>query len=174
MSQEEVSQDQETQSDENLDTLLSEYESGSKTEKNEPKNDYSELQRRLDALEDEKRQESARKAVDEAISTVKEIGEFDLSDLAIEGYLQAMAARDQKIVQAFQDRQKNPDGYKAALEKVAQTIKDDFKYDPKATSDAEAVRAAVKSQDKATDDGPTPQQIAAMTDAEFERYKAGL
>jgi hypothetical protein len=170
-----------------LDALLSEFEQQSQFKPgNEPpppppppvsEDELSSIRRELQEIKSERIRESSRHSVEEAVAEIKRVGELEASDLQIEGYLHAMAARDPRLAEAFANQHQDPRGFRKVLEGVAEKIKADARApDARASADAQAVRAAVRTQGQQTSepDKPDPAKLFAMSDAEFEAHKAGL
>ncbi len=175
-------QDTEETESPDLDSLLSEYESSSEdsqeTTETKSDDDLAEIRRELKEIRERDIRKETRQALDEAVSQVKEFGELEMDDFLVEGAIHKLASENPKLVQAFQNRGSDPDGFKKVLKGVADTIKSKSKTpDKKLTEDSEAVRAAVRGQGENIEQGsekPDPAKLRGMTNREFEEYKRSL
>lgn len=173
-------ENQETEKSDDLDTLLKEYETEETVEKTTEKEDpdrYSALEKRLNEMERDNIRKETHQALAEAVAKVKSFGELEMDDLLVEGVLHKLAADDPRLIQAFQNRGRDPQGFNQVLKKVAETIKTkSVRPDPKLSEDSEAVRAAVRGQHANTqeDDKPDAAKLRDMSDAEFAAYKRSL
>lgn len=177
ISQENVSQENVEQETPSLDALLSEYEPSAPAEPQqetqpEPSAD---VVARLNRIEKQQADKWASEALGRAVTSLKsKVGE-DLSDLMAEGALQALAMRNPKLVQAFQNMDADPANFEKIMTGVAETVKAELKRpDPKQSADSEAARAAVRGQDTQNtpkDDAPSRAELSGMSDPQFEAYK---
>lgn len=176
ISQENVSQEPVEQETPSLDALLSEYEPTTAEPQPEPKPELSaDVVARLERIEKQQADKWASEALNRAVANLKsKVGE-DLSDLMAEGALQALAMRNPKLVQAFQNMDADPAGFEKVMTGVAEAVKAELKRpDPKQSADSEAARAAVRGQDTQNtpkDDAPSRAEMSRWSDAEFEAYK---
>ena len=176
-------QETETKTVEDLDSLLSEFDAQTtETEATEtPKVDPDRLAA-LEKKEEERErldiQRSVRDGLNAAVTQIKDLGELEMSDMQVEGYLHVMAAQDPRLYTAFNNRLVDPAGFKKVLSSVAAKIKADAKQpDKKLTEDADAVRAAVQGQGETIQQDAkkkTPQELGKMGKREFDDHKASL
>lgn len=166
-----------------LDTLLSEYDS----QKGEASADGSDdgasttddkgveaaVQR---AMEKQRAAEQTREDMGTLIANVR--GELDaetFDDTFIEAHLDALARKDPRITSAWSNRRTNPQGWAKVEKKIAEGFQSRFAraVDAQATEDRAALAASVRSATSNSADGAAP-SFKDMSNAEFEKYKAGL
>lgn len=136
-----------------LEALLSEYEQETQVEQQptEPDPvDPDRLNQVLTFVESQQKEVLTKQVnadIQSSVETIKEGMEIPLPDKIVRGYLETMAAEDDRIAQAFQQRDKNPAGWTNVLKAVQKEISKEFESlpDQKLTSDREAVAAAVRS-----------------------------
>lgn len=122
-----------------LNTLLAEWEGeGSKT-KDKPKSDDAVLQHLADL--------SYKVDIPKVIGLVK--GDLDISDRAVENYINGRAGRDEKLLKLWNDRDSNREAFEEAMLKLHDELKEDFKLEskkesPKADKDDDKLSAAVR------------------------------
>lgn len=166
-----------------LDALLGEFDSTAG--KSEPKT-KAELQRVLadikpvadyvrSDMEAKARAESG-KAIDAAVSAVK--GDLkDIPDKVARGWLYERS-ENQEFLSAFQNRQKNPKAWQAALAEASKDFSTEFKAEDtskRVASDINAARASVAGATETKGEapkGPSVIEKARMSDAEWAAYKA--
>lgn len=165
-------QDKGAQGDD-LDTLLSQYEE--EVKEPEPKADAPVTRQEMEEL----RKEVARRDTEDAMQDLaKQLrGDLDPSrvddDLAI-GWAERQAQKDPRILTAWQNRKSNPKGWAKVVERMASDFQGRFTpdVDKEATADREAVAASVRNAStRGSDDFPSPQKIARMSDQEFFELK---
>lgn len=166
-----------------LDSVLSEYESKEESAPAEspaetPQQPAPTIDPKYEAFMNEVIQERAQRSVEQATDMLLESAGIDVDrDLAL-GFLQVRAARDPRLVQAYQNMNTNPDGFKKVMKALAPEFKEKFKQpDAKKTADSQAARAAVKGQDtQVTEkpDAPSRADLANMSDVELDAYKRSL
>lgn len=174
---------------EDLDSLLSEFDAQTtETETNQQVDQQIDkkvdpdrlatLEKKFEESERLDIQRDVRAGLDAAVAQIKDLGELEMSDMQVEGYLHVMAAQDPRLYTAFNNRLADPSGFKKVLSSVAAKIKADAKQpDKKLTEDAEAVRAAVQGQGETIQQDAktkTPQELRKMGKREFDDYKASL
>lgn len=184
--------DQNTDQGVDLESLLSEYDedtsssesgnnsqdSGDNSQDNQV--DNNQISEILDYVRTKRQQDQAQEteqAVTKAVETIK--GNETLAsqpDWVIEGALHAQANKDPRIQRAFQNRQKDPEGWNKVLRGVGDKLAADMKEKPdeKLTEDRDAARAAVSGQksSESNDAKPDPKELNSLSDEEFERKKA--
>ncbi len=163
----------------NLDSLLQEYEP--KDESSAPAEQPAEATQpaprtdpKIEAFMNDYMAKQAHESVEKATDMLLESAGIDVDrDLAL-GFLQVEASRDPRLVQAYQNMNSNPEGFKRVMQALAPKLKEKFKQpDAKKTADSQAARAAVKGQDTQVTDkpnAPSRSQLAAMSDAELEAH----
>ncbi len=165
-----------------LDSVLSEYESKESSAPAEPTTETPQqpapIDPKYEAFMNEVIQERAQRSVEQATDMLLESAGIEVDrDLAL-GYLQVRAARDPRLVQAYQNMNTNPDGFKKVMKALAPEFKEKFKQpDAKKTADSQAARAAVKGQDTQIpekSDAPSRADLANMSDAELDAHKRSL
>lgn len=105
-----------------------------------------------------------------AVKAVKELSEVDLSDRVVKGYLNAIADEDERVKKAWENRSENPEGWKAALKKVAAEIKKETqKVDAGVTEDREAMTAAVRGVRTETKEDAAP-DVQKMSSRDFNKH----
>jgi hypothetical protein len=117
----------------------------------------------------EREQRQTAEVVSQAVKSIKEIaGAENMEDDFVDTILQGQATKDARIRLAFQNREKNPAAWNAALKTVAAAVK---KYAPKDDEDRAAVTAAVRSGSSSKSeperDFPGEKEIHSMSDREF-------
>ena len=165
--------------DDDLDTLLSQFdqETNQTTDETSAKGEQpDETTKRLQQLEERVAEDEYRKDITNVIQEVRGgLPEEVLDDTMIEGWLDAAARKDTRLRNAWLARKQKPEDF----DKVKQSLAKDFqkKFGPYfQDSDKEAVASAVRSASKAPqqDEGPSEQQIAKMSDKEYQQYKRKL
>ena len=127
-----------------LDTLLKEFETGTKPKVESPKTDDDPLRQWAMQKMSEEQRTLETKDEKEAISFVK--GTANDPDWAVWGFMNDMARNDPRIANAWSKRHENPSAWKSAqkiLQKAYQTEVSN-RVDPQATQDRETVVAAVR------------------------------
>lgn len=161
------------------DELLAKYRdnvqgsegSGNKAELERPKD----LPR--DPRVDELFERETRSDINRAVDFVRADSDVD-RDL-VEGFLNSRAEKQPEIRKAFENRYKDPSGWQGVLDGLKsdyQKVIQKLSGGGSADADKQAVLAAMnasRSGDVAQEPG-VPKNIGAMSNAEFERYKASL
>jgi hypothetical protein len=113
-------------------------------------------------MEEEKRErekalvEQTNKDIEKAVSVVLEGLDVPIKDQDLtEGYLHVLARKDERFVNAFNNRHKNPAGWNRVLKGVQSQLREKLNIDVQATQDREAVAAAVRS---ASNSAPEPKE----------------
>lgn len=152
--------------------LLNEYSQDVKPvqTKSDPKQD-NDTQELLEWAR-EQRQVQARQEFDRelsgAVKAVKElVGDDGLPDRFVKGYLNALADEDSRIKQAWENRNEKPDGWKAALKKVAAEIQKDIPADRGMTESRVAMTAAVRGAQPKAEAAP---DVNKMSSSEFYKH----
>lgn len=165
-----------------LDSLLSEFEEGTKpepkkTQKRERPDEVTQFVREIMA-------ERQRKQVDtdigNAVEAVAKSEAFKgVPKNLVRRMLISHAYDNPAFDQAFQKRGEDPAGWQAAVSKASEELSADIQDLPKvdARDDVEAAKATVEgtsSGKSESSDGPAVADLMNMSDAEFRRYKESL
>ena len=167
-----------------LDDLLNEYDS--EAEQQAAPEDFGKAEKqeapRLPPDYDHVRQfaqqyaaDQTRKAINETVEGLKAAAENlkDIDNEVIEGMLQARAARDPRIAQAWALRYQRPGEWKKINKTLAKEFDQKFRRpDKQITEDRDALRAAVRSGP--VESKPEIPDLNKMSDAEFAAFKASL
>lgn len=166
--------DGDEQSAPDLNALLNEYDEGVKQEEQQQEVKTDQMQQVVNYVQDQQEKE-VRQQTDKDLATAVDTIQGDLKDLnipnrAITGYLQQFAG-DQRFLNAYGNRHKNPAGWNTVLRAVGKEIKNDFAVDQKVTTDRESLNAAVREQ---STNAPAQASYSDMSGAEFDEMKRGL
>lgn len=168
-------QDQEQQTKES--TSGGQSDSG-KSESQELPSDVREVVDYVKEQRDRDIAERTNRDIADAAEKLREGWEDAPPAALLEGEIWKSAGKDQRFLQAFQQRHQQPEKWDRILKAKQREVKSllEQKPDSEATADREAVTAAVRSASKApaSPEGPSAEDISKMTDAEFERYKRQL
>lgn len=156
----------------NLETLLQDYEEEVKGEEKETDSDISSVVKYIEEERQRKEQETVQADIKTAVDTVKENLEGDLPDWMIEGALQHKAANDARIRNAWVKRGENPKGWNSVLKALAKDISSEL-TDKQSTETRNEVVAAVKGASQKTTEPEVP-DLGKMSDQDFEMWKRGL
>lgn len=171
------SEDANADQEDDLDTLLAQYDEENVQEKPQTQKQPASNEK-LDMILNYIQNQQVRDQQTEintdlqgAVKTMKEIiGTESIDDEFLEVALRGYADKNPKFVKAFMDRKQNPTAWKAVVKTVATKMR---KYVPKEDDDREAVAAAVKSGSSAKADPekdfPSEKEIRKMSDAEFNK-----
>ena len=166
--------------EQDLDSLLKEYESEDKTEETQESTQQVAQSEDIQWLRQQRAEyerEQTEKAVTEAASMLKEsIGDLPITmpDYVFEGILHQKASKDPRIIEAFNKRFTNPGGWQKIVKATGKQLSQDLQpKDQKATDSWNAVESAVHS---ASTSSPQQQDVdvSKMTDTEFVAYKQKL
>ena len=161
-----------------LDSLLSEFEQGTKPSepvKPEPKpgadNDLKALTEQVRGLMTATAQQQARQDMEKAIKAVR--GEFDpnvFDDTLVEAWMDAQARTDPRLASAWQNRAANPKQFDRVLQGLGKNFQKKFSSlpDKNATEDREAVTAAVRGASTKVPEGKAP-AFGNMSNAEYRK-----
>lgn len=163
--------------DDDLDTLLKQYESEAdeaikETKTEQPKENID--ADRLKAIEQRLFQEDINSAVQSVKGQLKDV---NLSDKMIRGYLEVEAYDDPRIASAFQNRSSNPGAWNKVLKGLANNMQKELgpTPDPKLNQDRKALETAVAGTKTATtgemSEDDKRRKLASMSDAEFLKWK---
>ncbi len=165
-----------------LDTLLKEYETD-RTPQTKPNGDVGRVLKGLKPIVEYARdrmakdQDDAVKAdLDNAFKFVTEQDELkSLKPAVVRGFLEAYGIEHPDFAKAFGDRQANPAAWTEALGKGRDWLKEEFSGMSQSNDrgDIEAAQAAVTGTTDQVPDakgGPTPTDMFAMSDVQFENF----
>lgn len=154
-----------------LDALLSEFKAPDEPKPEQTETKDSELLARLERVEQDQIRRDVDSAVNEIAADISEGTPAD-NDLA-DAWLNARARNDDRLLKAFQDRQRDP----AKWAKIQGGLKREFQKkfadlpDRDTTEAKQAVEAAVRgASTKAPDEDEAP-NFAHMSDGELNRWK---
>lgn len=158
-----------------LDELLSSYDDKPAKEEPQPKTETPVNNELLNFVERQMVKERDQ-AIDEAAKALKgEVGADHLTDKWFKGQLYLAASTDDRIMNAFENRTKNPTHWDAVLKKMGQELKGEMVQTDKASTESwNAVEASVHSTSTSTpqpDREITEKDIKAMSDAEFLAFQ---
>ena len=164
--------------DDPLDALLSEFEQGTKaaitTQTVPPKDDPEIVSkvRNLEAIATNWQKEQDRKAISETIASIRgDVPEELFDDDMIEGWLNALAAKDSRLAVAYANREMNPRAWKKVTVDLKGKLADKYGKlpDPVATGDRELVAQSVRGASNKVAAEPAP-KLGEMSDAELRKY----
>lgn len=165
-----------------LDTLLKEYETD-RTPETKPNGDVGRVLKGLKPLVDYAQDRMAKDQadavqgdLDNAFKFVTEQDELkSLKPAVVRGFLEAYGVDHPDFAKAFQNRKAQPEAWNEALGKGRDWLKEEFSGFSKSDErgDIEAAQAAVTGttdQVPEAKGGPTPTEMFAMSDMQFENY----
>lgn len=171
--------------EDNLDTLLSEFDS--KTKKDEVDTTGSDtkeptgLSKEDRELLEEVRADKFSKELNTEIDSIKShlSDEVNISGKLLKQIVVGMADENRDIASAYTNRRSNPEGWAKVQKAIASEIGKEFLNQPDqaATDNHEAVAAAVRSASTTTppEDKPlTNEDMNKMSDAEFQRLEVSM
>lgn len=163
-----------------LDSLLNEFEEQTETKPSEQKIDADEIKEVVNYI-NEDRQTKALEAQKNDINSAVESIESSLEDLdgmpskrVIRGLLQDIAAEDDAVRKAFAQRKENPKAWNAALKRATKEIREEFSVDKQTTSDRNALSAAVHSASSKQPEPTEQKNWGQMSDFEFQNEKTKI
>lgn len=167
----------------NLDSLLKEFDSGSKPENAKPdpvKRVLTELAPVIEfakSTAEEKQKADIDNTVKSAIQFLKEDEALkDIPDKVVRGLLYEYSGENEGFRTAFLNRSNNPQAWKAALTEARKSAAVDLKPAGDTTrvpSDVLAARAAISGGVSTQGDapkGPTPAQMMRMSEREWQDF----
>jgi len=176
-----VSTENEPTAQDDLDALLNEYEPAS-TEPETAQPAQPEVAPDRLAVVESFIERQNRKDIESGLSESTKLmrdaagdAVANIPDDALEGLMHLEAFRQPKILEIFQDRERNP----AAWNKVATALGKKFaqnlsQTDRAATQSWDAVDSAVHSASTSTNTTEAPKDLSKMSDQEFLAFKRGL
>lgn len=176
----EESSAQETQTDsgDDLDQLLAEYDQNSSQQPSQQPSgqqtqpDVSKLQQEVESLKAQKAAEMDQKDFDSVVDEMAQ--NAPVSRTMVAGMVRQLAVDDPKIAEAWEKRLVNPKAWQAAKQRLNKSYSAEIKAlaDPSLSEDREAVTAAVKSASKKPPEEPEvdESQVRHMSDAQFEQW----
>lgn len=154
------------QDDDDLDTLLAQYEKDTESEASskpgksgEAQDPNKELMDRLQALEESTARSETRADLNKTIESIR--GDLDpetFDDQFMEAWLDGRARTDPRLSQAWADRHNNPKQFQKVVGSLAKDFEKKFNSLPnkEATEDREAVAAAVRGASTKSPEGKAP------------------
>ena len=172
---------EETSTQDDLNDLLDEWEVESEqkaeeTTKSEDKPDdrVQHLEQKIKDIERRDAEKSFNEGVQKSVNEVMDGMEESLyTAQEVEDFLWARAARDDKFQNAFLQRGLNPKGWSKVLKAMGKELSQRAKTrpDPQATSDSDAVAAAVRgSSNRVSEAEEDFSKVNQMNDQEFEKF----
>jgi hypothetical protein len=158
------------ESEDALDSLLDEFKQ--KTEPQKPAvstEDFSEVVQYVKQQQVESVKKETEEGISSAVASIKEGLDVSVPDRAIRGMLFDLAESNEEFVNAFNNRNNNPQAWNKVLKAFQKEVADEFQIDPGATNDREALKQAVHSSKSETQ--PTEEQpdYSKMSDADFQK-----
>jgi hypothetical protein len=183
-----------TSKKDDLESILKEFEAGDTTGKTDGgeagktgKTDDNVVTlpadkvKRLEQFADHYERQQTRTEVNTIVSKLKEKHEplKGLSDKMVRARLNLEAAEDPRIARAFAMRHSNPEAWDRVLGGIGERLVSEIgdRPDPKLTANREAAVAAARGRVENAPPDPnrkSPEELNAMSDAEFEAYKRNL
>lgn len=168
-------------SEPDLNDLLNEFDTNStRQETEEPETvtyndplEKSKVDTVFNYIEEQQRREaeqSTRQGIDSAVEAIKQVDGVTLPDHLIESHLQQQAAKDRRLLRAWQQREVNPDAWNKVLKGVGRSLAKDLKLpDPKLTEDMNSLRASTKTSTKPSE--PDSMEDIVNDEAKWQAYK---
>lgn len=166
--------------EDDLESLLSEYDGGSAPEKPEQgdddKVDLETVHKELTEWRKEKARDEYQRDISGVVKGVR--GDLDpeaFDDVLVEAWIDAEARKDPRLAKAWQDRKANPRQFDKVVSQLGRSFRKKFAQlpDRNLTEDREAVANAVRGASKQSptnhDDIDT-KKVAQMSDADFEKF----
>lgn len=159
--------------DEDLDQLLTEYESGTKAESiPEPKataeaDRVAQLESKVQQFEQMLTAREVNAALEDMAQQVK--GDLQVSDRVVRGFIRDMAAEDPRLEDIFNNRASDPASFKRLVKSLGKSFAKEWsasQVDQAATEDREAVTQAVRGSSNKAPEGDAVPDFASMNDAE--------
>lgn len=167
--------EQNAQEDVSLDSLLSQYHETPKEEPAPVPQPEAPITAEFQSFMDRQIKKDNDLALKEAAALLREtVGDTNLTDKWFKGQLYLAGADDDRITQAFNDRDSNPGRWKQIVQQLGKELmKDLAPTDQPSTDSWNAVEASVHSSQtsKSTETEP---DWSNMTDAEFQAAKMKL
>ena len=111
-----------------------------------------------------------------AVDTIKGANEVlkGIPDTMIRGHLHDLATGDTRFLRAFQDRHSNPGGWNKILGSIAGNLAKEVAtpVDENLSDTMSSLRASVNTGSPSKSDGPSDEEVANMTDQQFNEYVA--
>lgn len=165
-----------------LETILAEYQNDSGQDSREESDDQEtdspnvaaelkELRARMERREREEIQAKVQEDIGKSVSRIKDSlkdNAITVSDRIVRGVLNELAQEDPRILRAFNERYKNPQGWERVEAGIAKSLVSEFGIDKSATESVNAVKSHVRGSQPTREDEP---RWESMSDSEFERMK---
>jgi len=161
-----------------LDSLLSEYEQetsetgGQQQQEDSNENNQGYMSPDVQRILERETQNDIK----DASNAIKEESGLTLPDSVFKGVLHASVEGDPRAMRLWANRHNDQKGWNAYLSKVAKNLADEMKSlpDQGATSDREAVEAAVRNASTHQPSAQDEPDVASMSDVDFAQYKMKL
>jgi len=171
----------ETTAQDDLDTLLNEYQEPVKEPEVKPEAQPEVSPDRLAAVEQFMERQD-KKDTTTALSDAAEVFKASAGESAngrsnddIEGLIHLEAFRNPKIAEVFQNRFVNPEKWKATVSALGKKFSENASNTDQAATDSwNAVDSALHSSASSNSNTDTAPNLNKMSDPEFEEYKMGL
>ena len=152
-----------------LDTLLNEYDEGTTTAQPAATNDLSKVTAYVERKEREEIAAQTEKDISGAVGVLK--GSVDsLPERLLRGAIHDKAAEDDRFLNAYENRHKNPQGWNKVLGALGEELKAELMpVDQKATDDSNALIAAMSGSETKQPEPDTPPDYQRMSDTDFQK-----
>lgn len=158
-----------------IDSLLSEYDSGTKsvaTKKESTAEPGGEMNEVLSYIRQTQQRET-ESAINETVKAVK--GDLNIGDDVVRGFIEVQASKSKAIQEAFANRVADPDSWSKYQKQLMNDFKGQFpSIDEKATSDTNDLLAAVQSSKQSESSSDEIIDFVAMDDSEFQKQLNNL
>ena len=156
-----------------LDSLLSEFDSQTSQPTPEPQQSSSEVKELINYMQQEKKEKEAARLNEDLNATFTQVGEMladkGLPDYLVRGAVYEKAESDPRFRDAFENRGNNPQAWNRVVKALGAQVKRDLEAqpDPQLTADSNALAAAVRGSSQTTPAAPEVEDISSKTDAEL-------
>lgn len=166
----------ETGASDNLDALLSEFESTADSQNGKAEGEQTDWAKRVEALENEIQNERYQKEITDVASQIR--GDSDhplLDDSFVISYLEGQARNDPRIASAWAKRHDNPDAFNKVINKLGDQLREKVGKSPneKLTENREALESAVRASSTSTQQS-SEVDWGRLSDADFYKEKMKL
>lgn len=183
-----VAPDSGSESVTDLDSLLSEYDNSATTTTEQAtassgEVDESDRLKRIERQLEQSQRHAAktqyRSGMDQTVSVMREVIGANIDADILEGFVEGQAKKDERITQAWINRDESPAKWKKIVTALAHNFEGKLKgisnVDHQATNNLDAVRASVKSKTETSADHDEKYSLAnlnALSEQEFEQRKS--
>jgi hypothetical protein len=158
------------ESEDALDNLLNEFEQKTEPQKSSVSaEDIGEVVQYVKQQQVESEKKDTEEGIKSAVDTIKEGLDVKVPDRAIRGMLFDLAESNEGFVNAFNNRNNNPQAWNKVLKSFQKEVAAEFQIDPEATNDREALKQAVHSSKSETATTDEPVNFAKMSDSDFQK-----